>query len=90
MGAAMLSSAGALVVLLTLAAAWAFLRRAVIYPVTMLNQASMTLAEGDLSARAPACGQDELGNLCRSFNTMADRLQAVWTKCAKRMPFYNP
>ncbi len=39
--------------------------------------AADTLAAGDLSARVPIAGRDEVARLSESFNEMADRLQAT-------------
>jgi len=74
-GAAGMAGAGALIMALTLLVAGHFLRRHVLSPVNALAVASGRLAAGDLSARAPAGGGDELGRLARDFNRMADKLQ---------------
>lgn len=42
-------------------------------PLAALTQASDRMAEGDLSARAPATSGHEFGRLADSFNTMAER-----------------
>ena len=76
-GAAGLAGAGALVMVLTLMGAWWFLQRQVISPVNALADAARKLAEGDLSARAPVQGEDELGRLARTFNAMAERLEGL-------------
>ncbi|WP_329561182.1 ATP-binding protein [Streptomyces uncialis] len=52
------------------------LSRAVLRPVKDLTAASSGLAEGDLARRVPASGGDEIGELGRSFNRMADALAA--------------
>ncbi len=77
MGAAGLAGAGALVMLLTLLAAWWFLQRNVVEPVNALAGAARRLASGDLSARVPVCCEDELGRLAQTFNAMAERLQKL-------------
>jgi two-component system, OmpR family, sensor histidine kinase CpxA len=49
-------------------------------PILRLREASQRLAAGDLSTRAPAgVGRrhDELGELVRDFNTMADRIEGL-------------
>ncbi|WP_225803031.1 cell wall metabolism sensor histidine kinase WalK [Streptomyces sp. NK15101] len=51
------------------------LSRAVLRPVRALTAASRGLGEGDLGRRVPASGKDEIGELGRSFNRMADSLQ---------------
>ncbi|MFE5487310.1 sensor histidine kinase [Streptomyces sp. NPDC056527] len=52
------------------------LGRAVLRPVRALTAASHGLGEGDLDRRVPATGKDEIGELGRSFNRMADSLRA--------------
>jgi PAS domain S-box-containing protein len=44
--------------------------------IRSLLAATTTLAHGDLAARVPVLGADEIGQLAHGFNTMADRLQA--------------
>src|SRR3954466_13991421 len=64
---------GGLVLLILLAAAATFyLRRSVVRPVLTVAQASRRLAEGDMSVRVPPVRDDEIGDLARAFNTMAD------------------
>ncbi len=48
--------------------------RAVTRPVTALCGAARKLAEGDLTARAPVSGRDELADLAQAFNDMAPQL----------------
>jgi signal transduction histidine kinase len=43
-------------------------------PLRRLTAASQSIAEGDLSARAPVQGQDEVAQLAVSFNQMAESL----------------
>src|SRR4051812_43502151 len=52
-----------------------FLRRFVVRPVKAVAGASGQLAHGDLSVRVPAHSDDELGDLARAFNRMADSLE---------------
>jgi len=52
-----------------------YLRRSVVQPVLTVAEASGRLASGQLSTRVPAAREDELGDLARSFNSMADSLQ---------------
>jgi two-component system nitrate/nitrite sensor histidine kinase NarX len=47
-------------------------------PVDRLSRGLRALERGDLSARINEESQDELGDLARGFNRMADRLQAVY------------
>ena len=52
-----------------------YLGRAVATPVRRVAEAADHLAGGDLSARVPVHGHDELGRLAGSFNAMAGALQ---------------
>jgi signal transduction histidine kinase len=53
----------------------AYLGRAVARPVRRVADAADRLAAGDLGARVPVQGQDELARLAASFNAMGDALQ---------------
>jgi signal transduction histidine kinase len=44
-------------------------------PLTALSQAVRRIGEGDLEARAPVAGRDEIAGLGEEFNTMAARLR---------------
>jgi two-component system OmpR family sensor kinase/two-component system sensor histidine kinase BaeS len=48
--------------------------RSIIAPIHRLTAASQAIAEGDLSARAVVRGEDEVAQLARSFNQMAESL----------------
>jgi len=48
-------------------------------PVVALTRASDRMAEGDLGARAPVAGGDEVGRLAQSFNGMASRVETTVT-----------
>ena len=50
-------------------------RRQIINPIKRLNDAALSLRDGDLSARISTISNDEFGNLATSFNQMADSLQ---------------
>ena len=52
-----------------------YLRRAVLRPVRAVADATGRLAAGDLSTRVPDQREDELGELARGFNSMADSLE---------------
>lgn len=75
--AAAMSGAGLLVVLMGLGSVWLVLKRQVLEPVAALDQASRSLAAGDLKARVGlAKGKgDELADLCRNFNGMAETIE---------------
>jgi signal transduction histidine kinase len=66
---------GLVLVLLVAAGVTVYLRRAVVRPVVTVADATGRLAGGDLSARVPVRRHDELGDLARGFNAMADSLQ---------------
>lgn len=48
----------------------------ILKPIRFLAQATDAIAAGELAARVPAGNTDELGRLGRSFNAMADRIEA--------------
>ena len=52
-----------------------YLRRSVLRPVRTVAEATGRLAAGDLSTRVPDQREDELGELARGFNSMADSLE---------------
>jgi len=52
-----------------------YLRRSVLRPVRTVAEATGRLAHGDLSTRVPDQREDELGELARGFNSMADSLE---------------
>jgi signal transduction histidine kinase len=49
-------------------------------PVQSLAAAARQMSDGDLSSRAPVKGRDELADLARQFNAMAERLQASFAE----------
>jgi two-component system NtrC family sensor kinase len=53
-----------------------FLSRTLVQPITRLAQAALHIAGGDLSRRVPVQSVDEVGQLSRAFNLMAERLEA--------------
>ncbi len=53
------------------------LSRAIQAPLARLEHFAGLLAAGDLRARAPQAGVEELVNLTKSFNVMADKLEAL-------------
>jgi two-component system sensor histidine kinase BaeS len=80
LGDSILSTAlisGGIAILLAIAFA-AYLMR----PVRLLTGAADEIADGDLSQRVPVSGKDEIGQLARSFNQMADSLEQ--TRGARR------
>ena len=62
--------------LLVAAAVWSYLfPKRLMQPITELQQATMSLAQGDLAARVAISTNDELGLLGERFNQMATTLQ---------------
>jgi signal transduction histidine kinase len=51
--------------------------RFIIKPVKELNQSALQIADGDLSHRAMVNSKDEIGELCQSFNHMAEKLEKM-------------
>jgi two-component system phosphate regulon sensor histidine kinase PhoR len=52
-----------------------FLSRNLINPISEIKEAAQSMAQGDFSKRISLNGDDELGILARSLNSMADKLQ---------------
>ena len=75
---------GLVLVFLLAGAVGLFLRRFVVRPVKAVAGASTQLAEGDLSVRVPPMSDDELGDLARAFNAMAEALERSRAEVAKR------
>jgi signal transduction histidine kinase len=76
---------GGLGLLLVLAIGAAlYFRRSIVKPVLVVADASRRLADGDMSARVPPVRDDELGDLARAFNTMADSLATSQEQLAER------
>lgn len=74
-------AAGALAVLLASLAGWLAAGR-ITAPIHALAQTATRMAEGDLAARVPDAGgpaasQDELGQMARAFNRMADQVEST-------------
>ena len=46
-------------------------------PLKRLKRSALELAEGDLSSRAPVKSRDEIGDLAKSFNLMADTMEKM-------------
>jgi len=51
-------------------------------PLRRLSTAAGQMSSGDLSIRAPVRGRDEIGDLARQFNQMAERLEASFAVLA--------
>jgi signal transduction histidine kinase len=52
-----------------------YLRRGIVRPIVKVAGATGQLAAGDLSTRVPEHREDEIGDLARGFNSMADSLE---------------
>ncbi|HEY0357036.1 MAG TPA: diguanylate cyclase [Mycobacteriales bacterium] len=63
---------------LAVAVAWR-LARSTTLPLAEVARASQLVADGDLSARVPVRGRDEVGRLASSFNRMTREMQAYVT-----------
>jgi signal transduction histidine kinase len=59
-----------------------FVSRGLTAPLSGLGAAARRMSQGDLDARAPAQGKDEIGQLGVQFNQMAERLQASFNALA--------
>lgn len=75
--------AGAVLLLLMLGVIIWFTVRWIVGPVRTAADTSARLAHGDLDVRLPAQGSDEIATLARSFNGMADSLQAQISELAE-------
>jgi PAS domain S-box-containing protein len=69
---------GGVIVILALGAGLV-LAAAILRPLRSLSTATASLASGDLAARVPPYGENELGKLGTSFNVMAGRIEAQAT-----------
>ena len=71
-----LVAAGAVALLLALVTA-GFISRRILRPVAAAGAAARRIAGGDLSARVPASGRDELATLASELNRMAESLESM-------------
>jgi len=53
------------------------LARGIVQPIRLLSEGARRMSAGDLSVTLPVRGQDELAELTRSFNEMAERVREV-------------
>ncbi len=61
------------------------LYRWIITPVGVLHEGMQRMARRDLAVRVPVAGQDELSDLARGFNRMADELQGLYRDLEARV-----
>ena len=57
-----------------------FMSSSLIAPLRAMIHASQRISDGHYQERVPAAGNDELGNLSSSFNSMAEKLENVETR----------
>jgi len=79
-GRAFLLAAGGATVLAALVGL--LVGRGLTAPLRRLSAAAGQMSGGDLSIRAPVRGRDEIGDLARQFNQMAERLEASFAALA--------
>ena len=53
-------------------------------PILLINKAAMDILSGDRNAKAPILGEDEIGTLAKSFNSMTDQLQESYWNLQKK------
>ena len=61
------------------------LGRRVVIPLKTLHRSAQDIAAGKLDQRVPVVGQDELGKLADSFNTMTERLNASYSELEQKV-----
>ncbi len=62
-----------------------FLTQVISRPLTHLEQAARSLAEGNLDVRAPETSDDEIGRLANAFNSMAEQLKTTLDEMEERI-----
>ena len=65
------------VLLIASALAWVVAGR-VLAPLRALDETARSISENDLTRRIPVTGDDEIGELARTFNAMVDRLERAF------------
>lgn len=61
------------------------LSNSVTQPVEQLTEGATRLAAGDFERRVPEVGEDEIGQLARAFNTMAEELRRSYENLEERV-----
>jgi len=82
-----LMGAGSTVVLITLFGGWWFMGFFVLKPVHKLLEAQQEFTSGNLKTRVKTFGGDEISKLGKSFNSMAETIEAQWNSLEKRSKF---
>ncbi|WP_228015992.1 HAMP domain-containing protein [Synechocystis salina] len=54
-------------------------------PILLITKAAIDISSGDLDARAPVLGEDELGILAKSFNMMTNELRESYFSLEKKI-----
>ncbi len=85
--AIMLGGAGSVALLIAALAIFLVMRRSVLAPVGALTAVAGRLSTGDLDSRVSVAGDDELADLGRTVNSMADSLQSQMRALATREQF---
>jgi len=85
--AVVLIGAGVCVLLIVLTGGWWFMQRFVLQPVHKLHRASKAISVGTLSERVSIPGRDELAQLGRCFNGMAESLEQTLTVLGEKEQF---
>jgi diguanylate cyclase (GGDEF)-like protein/PAS domain S-box-containing protein len=67
------------VLILFLILTYLFLRRSVILPIRRVTEAMYRVEQGDLAQQVPEIGEDELGQMARSFNAMTRQILQTHT-----------
>lgn len=73
----------AVLFLAVVGAATLFLRRRLVEPLVAISEAAQRIGEGEFEARVGHAGNDELGDVARSFNHMAERLERARHETAR-------
>ncbi|MEN8763718.1 MAG: ATP-binding protein [Thiogranum sp.] len=82
-----LIGAGVCVLLIVLTGGWWFMQRFVLQPVHKLHRASKAISVGTLSQRVAIPGRDELAQLGRCFNGMAESLEQTLKALGEKEQF---
>jgi signal transduction histidine kinase len=70
---------------LALALALAYVLRSIVRPLRVLTRGAERFGHGDLTHRIPVTSRDEVGELARAFNAMADRIAEARTDLEARV-----